>query len=162
MIIVGIKPTPQTLYKFLKPKSATKPDNKPILEDDRSKANIEPLSGCLAWLPVIKMGAKDVPKGTKDQNTPSDPMLAFAWGNHLFILRVAVENSNTSTKPTANGRSKVIASPPPITPKSGKKGVSLDFVKVGEWKCKDAIVGIQWINRQVKSFEGKNKAFCTY
>lgn len=149
MIIVGIKPTPQTLYKFLKPKSGTKPDNKPILEDDRSKANIEPLSGCLAWLPVIKMGAKDVPKGTKDQNTPSDPMLAFAWGNHLFILRVAVENSNTSTKPTANGRSKAIASPPPITPKSGKKGVSLDFVKVGEWKCKDAIVGIQWINRQI-------------
>lgn len=106
MIIVGLKPTPQTLYKFLKPKLV---DHK--LE---SQVNVESLSGCLAWLPSIKSDA-------------ADPMLAFAWGNHLFILRVS-----------QNGR--------PL-----KKGAQLEFVKVGEWKSKEAIVSIQWINRQAST-----------
>lgn len=157
MIIVGIKPTPQTLYKFLKPKPASHPDNKLNSEDDRSKANIEPLSGCLAWLPVIKLGSKELAKGSKDQNLPSDPMLAFAWGNHLFILRVSVENSDASSKATPNGRSRVSTSPTPSIPKQNKKGINLEFIKVGEWKCKDAIVGIQWINRQVR-----NLSLCFY
>lgn len=161
MIIVGIKPTPQTLYKFLKPKVSSHPDHKINSDDDRSKANIEPLSGCLAWLPVMKLGPNNkdaaVTKGAKDQqNPPSDPMLAFAWGNHLFILRVSVDNQdNTKPTATANGRSPVPSSSattttPPSTPKASKKGgIHLEFIKVGEWKCKDAIVGIQWINRQI-------------
>jgi hypothetical protein len=151
MIIVGIKPTPQTLYKFLKPK-ATHSDHKINSDDDRSKANIEPLSGCLAWLPVVKLGPNKeaATKGAKDQNPPSDPMLAFAWGNHLFILRVSVDNSDGSKiTATANGRSRVTTTTPPPTPKASKKGLTLEFFKVGEWKCRDAIVGIQWINRQI-------------
>lgn len=146
MIIVGIKPSLQTLYKFLKPKAAKNPDHRINSDDDRSKANIEPLSGCLAWLPVIKLGPNNT-KVTKDQNLPSDPMLAFAWGNHLFILRVSVDN-NDNSKIVVNGRSRA-TTPPPPPPKPTKKGVHLEFVKIGEWKCKDAIVGIQWINRQV-------------
>ncbi|KAI9250799.1 Golgi CORVET complex core vacuolar protein 8-domain-containing protein [Helicostylum pulchrum] len=139
MIVVGIKPTPQTLYKFLRPKVSKHPDHKIDSQDDISKPIIEPLSGCLAWLPVIKLGPN------KDQNLPSDPMLAFAWGNHLFILRVSVDN-NEPSKVAVNGRSRATTPPPP---KSNKKGVNLEFVKIGEWKCKDAIVGIQWINRQI-------------
>jgi hypothetical protein len=27
---------------------------------------------------------------------------------------------------------------------------------MGEWKCRDSIVGIQWINRQVKKKENKD------
>jgi hypothetical protein len=160
MVVVGLKPTPQTLYKFLKPKvTASHLDNK-MDTDDRSKANIEPLSGCLAWLPVIKVNhSKEVAKGNKctvvmilssnlllakDQTPPSDPMLAFAWGNHLFILRVSVNHDN---KPlAANGRIQRVPTPP----KSNKKGTNLEFVKVGEWKCKEAIVSIQWINKQVR------------
>lgn len=138
MIIVGIKPSLQTLYKFLKPKTARHPDHRIHADEDRSKANIEPLSGCLAWLPVIKLG----PHNTREQ--PSDPMLAFAWGNHLFILRVSVDHE--SPKIVVNSRSRTPTPPPP---KPAKKGVHLEFIKIGEWKCKDAIVGIQWINRQV-------------
>lgn len=144
MIIVGIKPSLQTLYKFLKPKAAKHPDHRIHAEEDRSKANIEPLSGCLAWLPVIKLGPNTT---SKDQNLPSDPMLAFAWGDHLFILRVSVDN-DTPKIVANNGRSRT--PPPPPAPKPAKKGVHLEFVKIGEYKCKDAIVGIQWINRQVK------------
>jgi hypothetical protein len=171
MVIVGLKPTPQTLYKFLKPKvSVSHLDNK-MDTDDRSKANIEPLSGCLAWLPVIKVShSKDVTRGkkkkccsniikcspfcsriAKDQIPPSDPMLAFAWGNHLFILRVSVGHENKQG--TVNGRMPRVPTPP----KSSKKGSNLEFVKVGEWKCKEAIVGIQWINKQVYLYKFSSK-----
>lgn len=149
MIIVGLKPSPQTMYKFLKPKVVAHPDHA-IDADDRSKANIEPLSGCLAWLPSIKLGhngAKQVSK-SKDQLASSDPMLAFAWGNHLFILRVSVSSNNQDTKqPQTNGRGPRLPTP---SPRANKKGTNLEFIKIGEWKCKEAIVGVQWINRQVR------------
>lgn len=64
-------------------------------------------------------------------------MLAFAWGNHLFILRVAVENTEPQ-RPTNRFRS-----PKP------KRGTKLEFIKLGEKQLDDSIVGIQWINRQV-------------
>lgn len=62
MIIVGVKPSPQTLYKFLKPKPAqTSPDARENADD--AKASIEGLSGCLAWLPVTKTGQETSVKG---------------------------------------------------------------------------------------------------
>ncbi|KAG1360274.1 hypothetical protein G6F62_000126 [Rhizopus arrhizus] len=123
MIIVGLKPAPQTLYKFLKPKMS-----KQVVENG-SKAHVESLSGSLAWLPVLKSG----------HNYINDPMLAFAWGNHLFILRVCIE-SNRSAKTNQKARSNT---------KSAVRGVNLDFVKFGEWKSKEPIVNIKWINRQI-------------
>ncbi|CAO3662203.1 unnamed protein product [Rhizopus stolonifer] len=120
MIIVGLKPAPQTLYKFLKPKSSKQMDN-------GSKAYVESLSGSLAWLPVLKSG----------QSQSNDPILAFAWGKNLFILRVCME-SNTSNK--SNQR---------VRPNNTKRGINLDFVKVGEWKSREPIVSIKWINRQI-------------
>lgn len=148
MIIVGLKPSPQTMYKFLKPKMVAHPDHV-VDADDRSKANIEPLSGCLAWLPSIKLGHngnKEAPK-SKDQLASSDPMLAFAWGNHLFILRVSVSSNQDVKQSHTNGRGPRLPATP--LPKPNKKGTNLEFVKIGEWKCKEAIVGVQWINRQV-------------
>ncbi|KAI9280667.1 Golgi CORVET complex core vacuolar protein 8-domain-containing protein [Sporodiniella umbellata] len=120
MIVVGLKPAPQTLYKFLKPKTAEN-------EEIESPANIEYLSGSLSWLPVLKT----------NQGFPSDPILAFAWGNHLFILRVCVAShihNKTDKKKRTNNT---------------KRAPGLDFIKVGEWKNKEPIVGIKWINKQI-------------
>ncbi|KAI9478231.1 MAG: Golgi CORVET complex core vacuolar protein 8-domain-containing protein [Benjaminiella poitrasii] len=145
MIIVGLKPTPQTLYKFLKPKEPSKNlDHKTDLENG-STINVETISGCLAWLPAIKVGTtKEALKG-KEHSLPSEPMLAFAWGNHLFILRVSVIQDNKHST-TQNGRVSRLA---PLSPKTSKRSVQLEFVKIGEWKCRDAIVAIQWINKQI-------------
>jgi hypothetical protein len=104
--------------------------SKQVVENG-SKAHVESLSGSLAWLPVLKSG----------HNYINDPMLAFAWGNHLFILRVCIE-SNKSAKTNQKARSNT---------KSAVRGVNLDFVKLGEWKSKEPIVNIKWINRQVRS-----------
>lgn len=120
MVLVGLKPMPQTLFKFPKPKLLKQQ------VEDGSKAVVERLSGSLAWLPVLKLG----------DSSKNDPMLAFAWGNHLFIFQVSAE-SNMTVKARSNT-------------KTTKHAVNLEFIQIGEWKCKEPIVGIQWINRQVK------------
>lgn len=77
MIIVGLKPAPQTQYKFLKPKASAPgtaaADNHRMESMDSQqgaslnlKLNTESLAGCLAWLPVTKTNAsatQDVGKG---------------------------------------------------------------------------------------------------
>ncbi|KAI8991762.1 Golgi CORVET complex core vacuolar protein 8-domain-containing protein [Mycotypha africana] len=146
MIIVGLKPTPQTMYKFLKPKI-------PLLQhleqsDDLKSDNVhllaESISGCISWLPatkVIEKGYKEMVKGKDTSIRASDPMLAFSWGKQLFILRVLVENEGKAT--TAKGKVRSIPGP------NNKKGRALDFVKISDWECAESIVGIQWINRQI-------------
>ncbi|KAI9316979.1 Golgi CORVET complex core vacuolar protein 8-domain-containing protein [Dichotomocladium elegans] len=202
MIIVGLKPTPQTQYKFLKPKSLntavtgatiaresvataeTAASNEdaseapPSIQEDGQqehgdnnqvdgKAHIESLAGCMAWLPVIKSDTGSEKNGLKgkmkrfrmkkvvifishlpvilDRNAkgiPStDPILAFSWGNHLFILRVGIENAEKPILGTRNSRSSAGS--------KSKRGSKLEYIKYGEWKCRDAIVGMQWINRQI-------------
>lgn len=79
MIIVGLKPTPQTQYKFLKPKpiqfmntSSTDPlevaatNTEAQKEQAGNKPPVESLAGCLAWLPATKSDTavdKPSPKG---------------------------------------------------------------------------------------------------
>ncbi|KAI9031792.1 Golgi CORVET complex core vacuolar protein 8-domain-containing protein [Phycomyces nitens] len=157
MIIVGLKPTPQTQFKFLKPKPLHPPglvvdqDGLESLEAEReepinSKAYGESLSGCLAWLPVTKTGIHNEKepqdKKSRDSLPSTDPMLAFSWGKHLFIIRVGVEAAESKQQNgNRTGRN-------PIGNKT-KRGNKLEFIKLGEWRCKDPIVGLQWINRQI-------------
>ena len=74
----------------------------------------------------------------------SDPMLAFTWGNHLFILRVGVESNDKATSTNRTARNAI--------GNKSKRGNKLEFIKHGEWKCRDVIVGMQWINRQVNKY----------
>ena len=81
-------------------------------------------------------------KGSKNSIPTNDPMLAFSWGNHLTILRVGIENPDNSQ--TSNRATRKASS------NKNKRGSKLEFTKYGEYKCRDVIVGLQWINRQVK------------
>ncbi|KAI8374379.1 Golgi CORVET complex core vacuolar protein 8-domain-containing protein [Radiomyces spectabilis] len=150
MIIVGLKPTPQTQYKHLKPKAAMADhkgievvDTPPDTDPDTNLTK-ESLAGCLAWLPVTKTGNAQDAKDKKSRTViPSgDPMLAFSWGNHLFILRIGVDLQEPAT-----GRSGRPSTAKPLG--KSKKRTKLQFTKVGEWKCRDSIVGLQWVNRQI-------------
>ncbi|KAI7905949.1 Golgi CORVET complex core vacuolar protein 8-domain-containing protein [Cokeromyces recurvatus] len=147
LIIVGLKPTPQTLYKFLKPRESSVHLDHKIDIENGSSVNVETLSGCLAWLPTTKLRnntiTKEFVKG-KDNSLPLEPMLAFAWGKHLFIIRISVNQDNKYV--TQNGR---VTRLPATPPKTNKRGIQLEFVKIGEWKCRDTIVAIQWINKQI-------------
>jgi hypothetical protein len=72
MIIVGLKPSPQTQYKFVKPKTSSHFHRNTItskgLANEQTNAPVdsttESLSGCLSWLPVMKLGGvKSQPNG---------------------------------------------------------------------------------------------------
>ncbi|KAI8073344.1 hypothetical protein BC940DRAFT_291112 [Gongronella butleri] len=136
MIIVGLKPSPQTQYKFLKPKAtgATATTLQSLTQRQLPPRN-EHICGCLAWLPVTK----NQKAADKQMASVTDPMLAFSWDNHLYILRVVIERIEPSH--TSRLRS-------PLG-KKGKHASKLDFCKVGETFLNDAIVGLQWINRQI-------------
>jgi hypothetical protein len=64
MIIVGLKPSPQTQYKYVKPKTSSHFHHNPAiskgLANEQSNTPLdsisESLSGCLSWLPVMKLG----------------------------------------------------------------------------------------------------------
>ncbi|CAO3692358.1 unnamed protein product [Umbelopsis ramanniana] len=154
MIIVGLKPSPQTQYKYVKPKTSSHFHHNPVIS--KGLANEQPntpldsisesLSGCLSWLPVMKLGGvKSHQNGKadkKDDDNKSDPTLAFSWGQHLIIIQVAVE-SHLTNKSKDPSRSSVVAT------SSRNKYGRLEFTKCGEWRCRDNIVALQWINRQI-------------
>jgi hypothetical protein len=69
MIIVGLKPSPQTQYKYVKPKSAAHFHNAVASNIESAEAtpdsSAESLAGCLAWLPVMKLNGVGQPKDGK-------------------------------------------------------------------------------------------------
>lgn len=77
IVIIALKPKPQVLFKFSKPKI--------FRQQDDTKAVIENLSGCLAWLPMTK----------SDSSDKEDPLLAFSWGKDLFLLSVQAHQVET-------------------------------------------------------------------
>jgi vacuolar protein sorting-associated protein 8 len=63
----------------------------------------------------------------------TDPLLAFSWGNHLTILKVTATTVELST--TKRRRP--------------EHDIKLEFIKVGDWKSRNSIVGLQWLSPQV-------------
>ncbi|KAG9063699.1 Vacuolar protein sorting-associated protein 8 [Linnemannia hyalina] len=114
LLIVCVKPQPQTLFKFVRPKELQS-------RDGESTAVI-----------------------SDSEVVETNPMLAFSWNRHLYIFQVLKAtgqsqelgsvhlNPDRKSAPEANGK----------TPK-------LDFVKIGDWICREGIVGIQWVRPQI-------------
>ncbi|KAF9288888.1 Vacuolar protein sorting-associated protein 8 [Mortierella alpina] len=102
LLIVCVKPQPQTLFKFLRPKDLQSRDGEPSAV----------ISGNLAWFPATKSVVK------ASGQTP------VSTATHLSPERKPVQE--------ANG-----------------KNPKLDFVKVGDWICREGIVGIQWVRPQI-------------
>lgn len=161
MLIVCIKPQPQTLFKFLRPK-------------DLQSKNGEPsavISGNLAWFPATK-GQRGSGKEINDTNrllgcrvqhthtspgklthvvienefVETNPTLAFSWNRHLFIFQI-VRSAGQAPSVTATH----LTPDRKTIPEANGKTPKLDFVKVGDWICREGIVGIQWIRPQVKT-----------
>ncbi|CAG8462142.1 3794_t:CDS:10 [Diversispora eburnea] len=84
------------------------------------------ISGCLAWFPAVNSESPII-------NT--DPLLAFSWGSHLILIKVTVA--------------------PPVFPeiftkrRKNERDVRLEYIKIGEWKAPNGIVGLQWLSSQI-------------
>ncbi|KAF9585028.1 Vacuolar protein sorting-associated protein 8 [Lunasporangiospora selenospora] len=129
LLIICVKPQPQTLFKFLRPKELQS-------RDGESSAVI---SGNLAWFPATKN-----PRGSDNEPIETNPLLAFSWNRHLYIfqvLRGAGHHSTTSAMHLSPDRRSG-------TEVNGKTP-RLDFIKVGDWICREGIVGIQWVRPQI-------------
>lgn len=74
----------------------------------------------------------------------TNPMLAFSWNRHLYIFQVLKvtgqiqESGSTHLSPDRKA-----------VPEANGKSPKLDFVKMGDWICREGIVGIQWVRPQV-------------
>lgn len=88
-----------------------------------------PLSGCLAWFPSVKL--KDRALGISSQPKASTAKLAYSWSNVLTVLELTIEEPEPSEDPN--------------------KPPTLRFRAKSRWVCDEAIVGVQWISRQVST-----------
>ncbi|KAF9933290.1 Vacuolar protein sorting-associated protein 8 [Linnemannia zychae] len=131
MLIVCVKPQPQTLFKFVRPKEL----------QSREGESTAVISGNLAWFPAAKTQRG---QGQDNEVVETNPLLAFSWNRHLYIFQV-LKSSGQS-----NGSGSVHLSPErKATPENNGKSPRLDFVKVGDWICREGIVGIQWVRPQI-------------
>lgn len=85
------------------------------------------LSGCLAWYPFMKLKQASVPGSTPQS---SNARLVYCWSNVLTLLELSVIESEEPEEPNR----------PPI----------LEFRPKSRFRCDEAIVAVQWINRQVR------------
>ncbi|RIB07429.1 Golgi CORVET complex core vacuolar protein 8-domain-containing protein [Gigaspora rosea] len=81
-------------------------------------------SGCLAWFPATKIQPDMV----------LDPLLAFSWGNQLNILKITTVPSIPEVH---------------LKKRRSERDVRLEFIKIGEWKGMNSIVGLQWLSSQI-------------
>ncbi|KAK6505376.1 Vacuolar protein sorting-associated protein 8 [Arthrobotrys musiformis] len=86
------------------------------------------LSGCLAWFPAIKL-KNDGQRGYKS-NQVTQPRLAYCWSNVLTVMEVLhSEKEGAEIDPY--------------------KPPALQFRLKSRWKSDEAIVAVQWLNRQI-------------
>ncbi|KAK6533142.1 Vacuolar protein sorting-associated protein 8 [Arthrobotrys megalospora] len=86
------------------------------------------LSGCLAWFPAIKL-KNDGQKNDKP-NKVMQPRLAYCWSNVLTVMEVLhAEKEGAEVDPY--------------------KPPALQFKLKSRWKSDEAIVAVQWLNRQI-------------
>ncbi|KAJ4483375.1 Golgi CORVET complex core vacuolar protein 8-domain-containing protein, partial [Lentinula aciculospora] len=119
LVVVGLKPTPKTWFKF------TRDDSE--LRRARSR-------GTLCWFPSI------LPTTSKDEGSPqiveepSTPLLACSWGRTMHILRVFESRSRQLVRNQKTGKS--------IEHEVG----SITYLNAGKWTADEDILALQWLN----------------
>ncbi|KAF3254038.1 Vacuolar protein sorting-associated protein 8 [Orbilia oligospora] len=86
------------------------------------------LSGCLAWFPAIKL--KNDGQRSNKSNQVMQPRLAYCWSNVLTVMEILhAEKEGVEIDPY--------------------KPPALQFRLKSRWKSDEAIVAVQWLNRQL-------------
>ncbi|KAF8543450.1 Golgi CORVET complex core vacuolar protein 8-domain-containing protein [Trichophaea hybrida] len=93
----------------------------------KETASDSALSGCLAWYPAVKL--KHAPSGASSKPTSSKARLAYAWSNVLTLLELSTIEAEGLEDPNR----------PP----------TLEFRVQSRYRCEEAIVAVQWFNRQI-------------
>jgi WD40 repeat protein len=111
LVIAGLKPSARTLYRRSR---------------QADGGRFGKAIGCAAWLPTQR----------SRRNKPSDPVLAYSWGNQLRFLKIQITSAE---KPELVEAKK--ASNYPVN--------RAEFVEGRIWREDSPIVGLNWLNSTV-------------
>ncbi|GAA5903683.1 CORVET complex membrane-binding subunit VPS8 [Sporobolomyces salmoneus] len=142
LVVVGLKPVPRTWWRFSFPRSTTSSDetesNAEGSETGGSAGKGYEESGILGWWPSYRRstleGEPEVNgrgDGKKEVEVGEDPMLAWAWGKRVRLVRVKSNRKENE-----------------VLPKSGMTA-GVDFVEMGQWDCDSRVLGLRWYSETV-------------
>lgn len=132
LVIVGLKPTPKTWYRRLRD------------TDDESSGDGR-MKGTLAWFPSVVPGhifeADYAARGNTSKILggvhPTPPMLVYAWGKTLNLIRVSESKYLQKTRNPRTGQTKDV--------EVGR----IVFEETGRWTADGDVLAIQWLNFHV-------------
>ncbi|BGP48823.1 hypothetical protein JCM10450v2_004699 [Rhodotorula kratochvilovae] len=142
LVVVGLKPAPRTWYRVGFPRGPG-PESE---GDERGHAT----RGVLGWWPSARRVTDEsspLPSGLgadekKEADEPGeDPLLAWAWGRRVRIVRVKGAKGGAPPPPR---RTPVGALKPPPPPPA-----SVDFEEMDGWDCESPVLGLRWYNERV-------------
>ncbi|GAA6005757.1 hypothetical protein JCM11491_003997 [Sporobolomyces phaffii] len=143
LVVVGLKPSPRTWWRYSFPRS-TPPDgetgsNGGSAQEGEAEAGGASSkgyeeSGVLGWWPSCRRAALE---GEEEAGPDAsgeaghDPMLAWAWGRRVRLVRVKSNRKDNE-----------------VVPKTGV-APGVEFVDAGEWDCDSRVLGLRWYSEQV-------------
>ncbi|KAK4700735.1 vacuolar protein sorting-associated protein 8, partial [Phenoliferia sp. Uapishka_3] len=119
LVVVGLKPTPRTWWRATPPKE---------------KHGEYSRNGVLAWYPSVPISSEvSVVGGKPVTEVGEDPLLAFAWGRVVRLVKMRRESS----KDPAKGEKEPV------------KIMELEFVEVEGWESDGSVLGLQWYSERI-------------
>lgn len=144
LVVVGLKPSPKTWFKVSRG-----------LEEGVPWRSQVKLRGTLAWFPSVYQDPNftsglDINKTSRDgkgkkkgkgkggeQEIPTPPVLAFAWGNVLKMIEVEEVKVRQILKNAKTGK------------ESEVEVGAIDYKDALSWTAEEEILGLQWLNSEV-------------
>ncbi|BGP00097.1 putative Late endosome to vacuole transport-related protein [Rhodotorula toruloides ATCC 204091] len=146
LVIVGLKPAPRTWWRVQFPREW----NEEKQGEGQEKEEVErgyAVTGVLAWWPSARRSKSDgeekevgqTKKEKADAEAGEDPVLAWAWGARVRLVRVrgAVGAPQPPRRP---GVSALKPAPPPA---------EVRFEELEGWTCDGPVLALRWYNERV-------------
>ncbi|KIK67347.1 hypothetical protein GYMLUDRAFT_37447 [Collybiopsis luxurians FD-317 M1] len=120
LVVVGLKPTPKTWFKFSRDGAASR---------TRSRSR-----GTLSWFPSVlpNTSKEDVAQPVIEE--PSTPLLVCSWGRTIHILRVFESRTRQLVRNLKTGKS------------SELEVGGITYLDAGNWSADEDILALQWLN----------------
>ncbi|KAF5393318.1 hypothetical protein D9757_000645 [Collybiopsis confluens] len=119
LVIVGLKPTPKTWFKFSREEAGSR---------NRSRAR-----GTLSWFPSV-LPSTNTDQVDQNIREPSTPLLACSWDRTMYILRVFESRNRQLVRHSKTGKSNEI------------EIGSISYLNAGQWSADEDILALQWLN----------------